>query len=142
MSTPTLTGDQSIKHLEMLQAIIARMAQSSFLIKGWSTTLCAGILAFGTKPSDFSFALLNVCPIVVFWALDAYYLSLERQYRVRYEKAASIISTKLSLCPIEPDDRPAAANIKTSWPYALVANAVWPLYGVLIVLSLAVFSRR
>jgi hypothetical protein len=31
-------GDK-IKHLEMIQAVISRLANNSFLLKGWSITL-------------------------------------------------------------------------------------------------------
>jgi len=30
--------ENKIKHLEMLQNVIARMASNSFIIKGWSVT--------------------------------------------------------------------------------------------------------
>ena len=37
-----------LKHLEMIQAVITRMAKNSFLLKGWSITLTAAIFALGT----------------------------------------------------------------------------------------------
>ncbi len=40
------------KHLEFLQAVITRMAGNSFLIKGWSVTLVAALLAL-TVPHGF-----------------------------------------------------------------------------------------
>jgi hypothetical protein len=35
------------KHLELIQAVISRMAGNSFLLKGWSVTLAAALLALG-----------------------------------------------------------------------------------------------
>lgn len=37
--------DNKVKHLEMIQAVINRMAQNSFLLKGWSVVLTAAIFA-------------------------------------------------------------------------------------------------
>jgi hypothetical protein len=69
-----------LKHLEFIQATIARMATNSFLFKGWSITLAAGLSAFGaanTKTALLSIALVST---VLFWGLDGYYLWLERGF--------------------------------------------------------------
>jgi len=33
--------ENKVKHLEMIQAVIARMATNSFMFKGWAVTLVA-----------------------------------------------------------------------------------------------------
>ena len=38
--------DKKLKHLEMVQGVINRMASNSFMLKGWAVTLVAGIFAF------------------------------------------------------------------------------------------------
>ena len=35
--------DRKMKHLEMIQGVISRMANNSFMLKGWAVTLVAGI---------------------------------------------------------------------------------------------------
>ena len=47
------------KHLEMLQAAIARLAGNSFAIKGWAVALVAVLGGFAAKDADprFVFAL-------------------------------------------------------------------------------------
>lgn len=77
------------KHLEMLQAVITRMAQNSFAIKGWSVTLVTALLAFQQRDSDRRFALLAVVAAAFFAVLDAYYLAVERSYRDLYNRVAS-----------------------------------------------------
>ena len=37
------------KHLEFVQSTISRMASNSFLLKGWSVTLAAGLFALSAK---------------------------------------------------------------------------------------------
>ena len=41
-----------LKHLEFIQGIITRMANNSFMLKGWAVTLVAGIFALSSKDSD------------------------------------------------------------------------------------------
>ena len=74
------------KHLDMLQGIINRMASNSFMLKGWSVTLIAGIFALASKDTDKIYFLITYVPIIAFWGLDAYYLRQERLYRKLYDK--------------------------------------------------------
>ena len=78
--------DNKIKHLEFIQGIITRMAKNSFMLKGWAVTLIVGIFALTIQDSDRLFGLLADVSILIFWGLDAYYLSLERQYRRLYDE--------------------------------------------------------
>jgi hypothetical protein len=76
-----------VKHLELIQAIIARLGNSSFLIKG--ATLTIGSAFFGIMASHLSWkiALTAFIPLITFWALDAYYLRQERLFRLLYTHA-------------------------------------------------------
>jgi len=40
-----------IKHLEMLQVVISRMAANSFILKGWTVTLVAGNFVLSSTDS-------------------------------------------------------------------------------------------
>lgn len=85
--------ESKIRHLEMIQGIITRMASNSFLLKGWAVTLAAGILTLSSKGADKDFYLTAIIPIIVFWLLDSYYLQLERRYRLLFEKTRRSDST-------------------------------------------------
>lgn len=78
--------EKKIKHLEMIQGVINRMASNSFALKGWAVTLVAGIFALASKDSDKMYFLIVYVPVVVFWGLDSYYLLQERLYRALYGK--------------------------------------------------------
>lgn len=78
--------ENKLKHLEMIQGIINRMASNSFALKGWSVTLVAGIFALSSKDANEIYFLIAYIPIVVFWLLDAYYLLQERLFRSLYGK--------------------------------------------------------
>ena len=76
--------ENKIKHLEMIQSIITRMAQNSFMIKGWSLTLVVAMFAFVPKTA-YLFIPIVIVPVLIFVCLDAYYLQLERRYRKLYD---------------------------------------------------------
>lgn len=75
-----------LKHLEMLQQVIARMANNSFLVKGWSITLISALLAFATKDKMAAMAWIAFLPLIAFWLLDAFFLHQERLFRALYIK--------------------------------------------------------
>ena len=78
--------EKKMKHMEMIQGVINRMASNSFALKGWTVTLVAGIFALASKDADRRFFLFTYVPIIIFWGLDTYYLLQERRYRALYEK--------------------------------------------------------
>jgi hypothetical protein len=43
---PEALDDQQIKHLEFVQAVIIRLANDSFLMKGWALTVAGLIFGF------------------------------------------------------------------------------------------------
>lgn len=81
-----MENNNKITHLEMVQGIINRMANNSFMLKGWAVTLVAGIFALASKDTDKLYFLIAYIPIVVFGGLDSYYLLQERLYRALYNK--------------------------------------------------------
>jgi hypothetical protein len=126
-----MTPGPNLEHLKMIQAIIARLAGNSFLIKGWTVTLVAGLNVLAKTDSDRSFALIAVAIIGVFALLDAYYLALERRYVALYRtEAARTTETSWTL----DAGSATAADMRA----ALIRPAVWPLYAAALAGSLAV----
>ena len=78
--------ESKIRHLEMIQGVINRMASNSFVLKGWAVTLVAGIFALSAKDTDKLYFLVAYIPVIIFWGLDSYYLLQERLYISLYEK--------------------------------------------------------
>ena len=74
------------KEIDLIQGCINRMAHNSFVIKGWTISLVAVVLAL--LPENFDIRLLCILGGIVcgcFWYLDAYFLKMERLYRWKYE---------------------------------------------------------
>lgn len=88
-------NENKMKHLDMIQGIINRMASNSFALKGWAVTLVAGIFALASKDADKMYFLVAYVPIVVFWFLDSYYLLQERLFRSLYGKVRKLPENKI-----------------------------------------------
>src|ERR1700692_1358985 len=81
--------NQKLKHLEFIQAVIARMATNSFLFKGWAITIAAALSAFAAVDQKKPLLAIALISTVMFWGLDGYYLWLERCFRILYSKVAA-----------------------------------------------------
>ena len=74
-----------LKHLEFIQNAINRMANNSFIIKGWCITLAVALIALLEKEDiNKCYIVFSFLPLLFFWFLDAFYLKTERQYRRLY----------------------------------------------------------
>jgi len=80
-----MASEAKIKHLEFLQSVIARMANSSFLLKGWTVTLTGGLLALSFKQTDRHYVYISLAVLLLFWFLDSYFLSRERRFIALYD---------------------------------------------------------
>lgn len=81
--------EAKLKHLEMIQGIISRMAGNSFLLKGWSVTLISALFALAAKDSNQFFLYLAYFPCLAFWSLDGYFLWQEKMYRKLYQEVSA-----------------------------------------------------
>lgn len=82
--------EAKIKHLELIQGVINRLASNSFSVKGWSVTLVAALFALAAKDSNPSYVYVAYLPVLTFWGLDGYFLLLERLYRRLYDDVRAI----------------------------------------------------
>lgn len=81
-----LTDDQR-KHLEFIQAVVARLANSSSAAKGWSLTVATATFGFSATRAEPFVANIGIVVVGVFALLDSYYLREERLFRRLYEVA-------------------------------------------------------
>ena len=87
--------EQIHKELDLIQAIVSRMAANSFQVKAWLIGILSALIAF-EKDAIFAEAgvdkwlsvkmnLFLFLPLLCFWYLDAFFLSTERLYREVYK---------------------------------------------------------
>ena len=80
-----------IKHMEMYQGIITRLASNSAGCKNFAIPLITAILGFIVVEKQAALIWLSVLPIVLFYFVDCYYLVLENQFRDSYDLDAKKI---------------------------------------------------
>lgn len=78
--------DDKLKHLEFIQTVINRMSVNSFLLKGWNVALIVVLFSLGAKEYNVIYIVVAFIPVLFFWILDSYFLSLERSFRALYDK--------------------------------------------------------
>lgn len=126
--------ENKLKHLEFLQLVITRMNVNSFLLKGWTVTLVAALFAFAAKDANVDYVLITYLSTPLFWILDGYYLSLERQYRQLYN-----VVRKLSPEQIDFDLNASTYNNgNNTWFSSTLSKTLLIFYGVLIILTVAI----
>ena len=124
--------NETIKHLELIETIVNRMSQASFIIKGWTITLVVALLAVAANTLNSWYGLLALIATCVFWGLDAYYLRQERLYRCLYEKVR--LGPNESNIPAFSMDTTDCRVVVDSWFQTLRAPTIIVLYGVLLAL--------
>ena len=116
-----------LKHMEMYQGIITRMANNSATIKQWGLPVITGILAFIVKDDKSNLVWLSVFALLVFYFLDSYYLMLENRFRNGFTESAELISEgrfpKSRLFALKPMGDEGRFYLK-----ALTSPATWPVY--------------
>ena len=74
------------KEIDLIQSCITRMAQNSFMIKGWFVSIYAVILALlPVKVNLFLLCVVLTAINLSFWYLDGFFLRTEKLYRKMYD---------------------------------------------------------
>ena len=110
------------------------MNVNSFLLKAWTVTLVSALFAFATKDTNIKYVLITYISTPVFWFLDGYYLSLERQYRALYnvvkEKNENDIDFDLNASPFNKG--------RDTWLRSIFSLVLILFYGTLMFITLIV----
>ena len=132
MSDQTGLGTDRLKHLEFVQAVVTRLANGSFLIKGWTLTVAAAFFAVVVNNLNAAVAAIGLVPIVAFWFLDGVFLRNERQFRKLYDDVAdptkAVKSMSMNIAPYEKT---------TTWAAAAFSQTLLLFYGALVLVDLA-----
>lgn len=127
-----------LKHLEFIQNVITRMNTNSFQIKGWAITLVSATIALYASTKNDCFILVGVFPSLIFWFLDAYYLTQERKFRGLYNDVAGVSEKPFDLKPfaMRPD-----LYIGGKYRYCNVfwSTTIWKLYMPVIIMLIGIF---
>ena len=124
--------EKKLKHLEFIQNAINRMANNSFIIKGWCITLVVALIALLEKENiNKDYIPFSFIPLLFFWFLDAFFLKTERQYRRLYadvsKKGKKEIDFSMDIKPYKECYGEALFS-RTLLPFYL------PLIGIVLVI--------
>lgn len=127
-------NEKKIKHLEFLQNVITRMNSNSFLIKGWTVTIVSALFALASKDANINYVLVSYIAIPIFWILDGFYISQERQYRDLYKevttKTESEIDFSMNASKFDKGDR--------TWLRGILSKTLIPFYVLSIGITLTI----
>jgi len=123
-----LNEDQR-KHLEFIQAVIARLASSSTAAKGWGLTVATAAFGFSATTAVPVVAGLGLVVVIFFGILDSYYLREERLFRYLYDDARQCKVGVYSMNKNEYSSKCKRRRVIGSW-------SVLGFYGPLLLVGL------
>lgn len=83
--------EKKLKHLELIQGVISRMAGNLFYLRGWVVTLIAGTLVLLTHLEVEKLPIVFLTFITfLFWCYDGYFLAQEKMFRDLYNKVRKL----------------------------------------------------
>src|SRR5438552_968787 len=118
--------EAKLKHLEFIQAVIARMATNSFLFKGWAITLAASLSGFGAVQNKRMLFLIALLTTVVFWGLDGYYLWLERGFIELHNNVSATDGSQIDFSMTIDKE-----NALRRWLGTCLRPHLWVFYGAM-----------
>ena len=130
-------GEKVIKHLEMTQAIINRLGNNSFLLKGWSMTVIVATMVLIARydMQNPGIVLAVLLPVLGFWMLDGYFLWQERLFRQVYNEVRVQSDTDFKMDVMKHVNKPPC-----SWRAAVFSVTLVIFYAVEFVFILATFA--
>ncbi len=130
--------ESKLKHLELIQGVINRLASDSFRMKGWTVVLVAAVFVLLARQNAFDAGYIAILPITAFWALDGYFLWQQRLFRAHYDNVRTLPTENIDF---SMDVRTYKGPLRQSWLGTTFSRTLAFFYGALLVFVLvAVFA--
>ena len=124
--------EKKLKHLEMIQNAINRLANNSFSLKSWTVIFITAVLGFAIKESDSNYIPLLLFPIFAFWGLDGYYLRQEKLFRALYNKVRKLDEQDINF----EMDTSSIEDEVVNWRSICVSRTILGFYGPILIITL------
>jgi hypothetical protein len=124
--------EMRIKHLELIQSALSRMSDNSARLKGHCLSLVSAIVGLAAALTKDQIVIYTFPILAGFAILDAYYLALERGFRMQYE---NVRKRKLEEVPdfaIVPQER-------EPWLKAFFSLSVIGFYGAVAAVMILIY---
>jgi hypothetical protein len=129
-----LVRDERVKHLEFIQAVIARLSSGSFFMKGWGLTVTGAIYGFAANSLSWRTGIVGLLPALAFWFLDAYFLRQERMFRRLYEDERRFDGT-IELFSMDTSRYQDRESLRS----AAFSRTLAPFYGFMMISGIILF---
>jgi hypothetical protein len=123
--------EAKLKHLDHIQAAIARMANHSFLFKGWSMTIVGALFAVAVVESKSALVAIAIVTTILFWGLDGYYLWIERGFVKLHNQVAAKSEAEIDFSMAIDKDKAFRRWLRTCLRPHLLA-----FYGAIVAVEL------
>jgi histidine triad (HIT) family protein len=132
--------DDERKHIDLIQAAVARMASASSTAKGWLLPVVTATYGYALTQDDPQVAGLGLAAVLLFGTLDAHYLRQERAFRALYRAAVErrvpvyeMNSGRFFGKPNRDEDDERHENCK--WRHVIFSWSVGGFYGPIVTLG-------
>lgn len=129
---PLTVESESVRaYLSLIQGVINRMASNSASCKTWCVTIVSALFALAIDKNKPDAILVGFLPLGLFFLLDAYYLSLERDFRQIYNSFVTKLLTNKASDADLYNLKPAQSGLK---------HRTWALISTIFSLSIIPFN--
>lgn len=141
-----MDNEKLFKEIDLIQGCINRMANNSFLVKGWALGVFAGVTAI-TKGDNLNNTILFVCttivPFVCFWILDSFFLQTEKKYRIMYAERLEKRKQEddSNLYELDPSNYKVEGIFKVMWSITLRVFYGIPFLASIVVIIIKHFDK-
>ena len=135
--------EKKLAHLKMIQGIVNRLSNNSFLLKGWSVVLVSALFALAAGNTKVYFIYLAYFPAIAFWVLDGYFLWQESLFRALYDH---VRQTKEEEVDFSMDIRIVKSQVKP-WSDVIFSMTLLIFHGtvltsIVVVMLLTIFIKK
>ena len=120
--------DAKLKHLELVQGIVSRLATNSFRLKGWTVLLLTAVAVLLVREGRTELVPVVLGPTLVFWGLDGYFLWQERLFRSLYAHVSQLEEHEIDF---SMDVDPFKSLPGRTWLSATFSKTLTVFYGAL-----------
>jgi hypothetical protein len=137
MMPPEKIAELRVKHLEMLQSVVTRMAGYGASFKSYCITVTTAVIGFSFTLHRPAVAALALLPVIAFGVADAQYLRVER-FRAVFNLVRAESWDAMPSFEINLESAPAQSFLSaiTSW------SIVWFYAPLAVGVLLAVLGAR
>ena len=127
--------EPKLKHLELIQGAVNRLASDSFRMKGWTVVLVAALFVLLARHEQPMVAYIALFPVVAFWGLDGYFLWQERLFRAHYDHVRTLPDDEIDF---SMDTRGYRDSVRRRWLGTTLSRTLIFFYGALVAAVVAV----